>query len=134
MYLSELKPEAKPLFLDMSIHLAERDADFCLEEREMIRLMCYEMNIEVRYTAENDVETVLRQLKTLSSFREKRIILLELTGIMMADGKITDCETAIVKELADAFEVEHLELETIIGCITELHGIYTQFGSFLSGK
>ena len=46
MYLNLLNEEAKEVFLDLCINLAESDNDFCQKEKNLIDQFCQEMNIK----------------------------------------------------------------------------------------
>lgn len=52
MYLGELNAKQKEKFLDIGICLALADGKFSDEEKNTVRLLCDEMRIEARYTAE----------------------------------------------------------------------------------
>ena len=49
MYLNLLNEEAKEVFLDLCINLAESDDDFCQKEKNLIDQFCQEMNIKHLY-------------------------------------------------------------------------------------
>lgn len=134
MYLRELKMEQKELFLDLCINISRCDADFAQEEKELIKKICEEMNIEEKYTAEGSMEDILEQLAKKTTPREKRIITIELVGVIMVDNKLTEEESEILKRLSDIFAIGFDEIEALIQSVKKLYTVYSEFADFQNGK
>ena len=86
MFLSELRDTQKELFLDLSIYLSMRDGNFADVEKNTIIQMCKEMGIDKRLVPVLNFDDVLNQLAESVTIREKRIIILEIGGVILADG------------------------------------------------
>lgn len=134
MYLSELKDEQKELFLDLGIHLSMSDGDFSSHEKNTISQMCTEMGIAERFEQNVEFDTALSRLSEIATIREKRIILIELAGIVMADGVYSPEEKAVVENITKILEVDHAQYEKVIALIKDLFVVYSEIGDFLSSK
>lgn len=86
MYLNLLNEEAKEVFLDLCINLAESDDDFCQKEKNLIDQFCQEMNIKHRYMAKLSLDKSLNRLNELCDERGKRAVTAEIIGLVIADG------------------------------------------------
>ena len=85
MYLNLLNEEAKEVFLDLCINLAESDDDFCQKEKNLIDQFCQEMNIKHRYMAKLSLDKSLNRLNELCDERGKRAVTAEIIGLVIAD-------------------------------------------------
>lgn len=132
MYLSELNTKQKNRFLDLGISLAVADGDFSDTEKNTIHLLCDEMRIADRYTAEVSREEVVRFFTTEASSRIQRIVVFELLGIAMADSVYETREHETMIEMASAFSISENEIYEIREAITQLYGLYTKFSRFMN--
>ncbi len=134
MFLHELNNEQKDLFLDLCLSLSLSDNEFSKEEKNMVKQFCAEMMIKERYKVLSDANGVIEKLSEISTKREKRIVLIELTGIVLADGKYTKEEKTLLNEIGEKFSVSSTEIDEMINIVLELYGVYEKIGSFLNGK
>lgn len=134
MFLSELKDTQKELFLDLSIHLVKCDGDFADVERNTISQMCKEMEINERFTPVVNFDDALNQLTESATIREKRIILLEIGGVILADGVFSSEEKSAMKEISDLLKIDYFQCEKVIAMIQDLYEVYSKIGLYLSSK
>lgn len=134
MFLNVLNDEKKELFLDLCISLSESDGDFSQEEKVIINKFCAEMNTAVRYEANYDVESTLIRLNDICSDVEKRSIVLEVLGIILADDKYVEDEKVILENLSEKFSIDYNEIEKMIQVVADLYKIYGKFNLFLNGE
>lgn len=134
MFLSELKDEQKELFLDLVIHLSMSNGEFVDAEKAMVHQMCREMEIAERLETKVEFDEALSRLSKNAYVREKRIILLELAGIVMADGVYDSEEKAAVEKIADALCIDYSHCENAISLIKDLFDVYSKIGNFISSK
>lgn len=111
MYLHLLKEEEQKYFLELAYHLMGIDGMYQDEEVAVFESYKHECSLEEYMTSkQNDLESVIANLKNNSS-KTKKIILIELFGILLADGKVHENETAFIKHLATSFGITNEELE-----------------------
>ena len=134
MFLAELNDTKKELFLDLSLHLSMCDGEFVDAEKSAILQMCREMEVAERFAPDNDFDDALNQIAEGATIREKRIILLEIGGVILADGAFSAEEEGAMKRIADFLEVDYSHCEKVILIIQDLYKVYSQIGSFLSGR
>lgn len=134
MFLSELNDTQKELFLDLSIHLSMCDEEFVDDERNTILQMCKEMGISERIVPVVNFDDALNQLTESTTIREKRIILLEIGGVVLADGVFSSEEKKAMLKISDSLKVDYSQCERAIEMIRDLYRIYSKIGSFLSSK
>lgn len=134
MFLSELKDTQKELFLDLSIHLSMCDEEFTDAEKNTIFQMCKEMGISERFVPVISFDDALNQLTESTTIREKRIILLEIGGIILADGVFSSEEKSAMEKISDSLKIDYYQCEKAIEMIRDLYEIYSKIGLFLSSK
>ena len=71
---------------------------------------------------------------SLSVVREKRFVLLEIAGVVMADEVYSSEEKAEVKKISDALGVDYSHCEDAISLVKDLFVVYSKIGNFLSNK
>lgn len=134
MYLNLLNTEQKEIFLDISLCVSRADKNFSDLEKDMITKLCAEMQIPVRYIVRNDFEDSINRLAEISSERIKRIIILELAGIVMADSVYVEEEKEIMFKVAEKFGLNYKEIENVISMITDLFVIYRKMAFYIEQK
>lgn len=134
MFLSELKNTQKELFLDLCIHLSMSDGDFVDSEKNTILQMCKEMEIKERFTTVVNFDDALNQLAENATLREKRIILIEIAGVILADGIFASEEESAMRKISDSLEIDYSQCEKVVSMVQDLYGIYSKIGSFLTSK
>ena len=132
MYLNYLRTKQKELFLDLSIITSKVDNNFNDEEKNLIEQLCQEMNIEIRYETDNLLEDIVASLEEISSTKEKKIILLELLGLVLVDNKEDVSEVQLIKVVKEKFAITNDEVEKAKLLVKQLYNIYSDFSSFIN--
>lgn len=107
MFLNRLDTREKEAFVSLAIRAAEANGQIADEEYKMIEEYCREMNIE-----KFDMRTTLAKediIKVYAGSQEqhKKIVVLELIGLMYADGDYDAEEKAFVEEIANGIGVSN---------------------------
>ena len=132
MYLNYLRTKQKELFLDLSIITSKVDNNFNDEEKNLIEQLCQEMNIEIRYETDNLLEDIVASLEEISSTKEKKIILLELLGLVLVDNKEDVSEVQLIKVVKEKFAITNDEVEKATLLVKQLYHVYSDFSSFIN--
>jgi uncharacterized tellurite resistance protein B-like protein len=103
MFLSRLHDREKGFFLLLAHHVAQSDKEVTSEEGLIIAQYCFEMGEnDVEYSAsEFDLETLLDQFDE----DHRNIIVLELTVLAYADGKMSTQESIILDQVVNHFNI-----------------------------
>ncbi|MCM1251669.1 MAG: TerB family tellurite resistance protein [Clostridium sp.] len=134
MFLFELKNTQKELFLDLSIYLSMSDGEFADSEKNIILQMCKEMGIKERFTPVVNFDDALNQLAENATIREKRIILLEIVGVILVDGVFAPEEESIMRKISNSLAIDYSQCEKAISIVQDLYKVYSKVGSFLTSK
>lgn len=114
MFLKYLEEENKKRFLQLCVHAAYADEILEEAEQEMMREYCREMNIpEVIPNRDIALEKVLNEIKDNSNHKEKNIIILELLGLLKADGVYDEREKVFLKKVVDAINMKEDTVKNI---------------------
>ena len=106
MFLSQLKEENKELFLKLCVHAAMANDVFADEEKETIRLYCYEMEIPVHIPEiDSNLDELLSVMKDSTNETEKKIITLEILGLLKADEEFDDKEHRFFEKITISFSL-----------------------------
>ena len=107
MFLTELNYVEQQLFLNLCIHAANANDLLGEEEKYMIQDYGREMKIEEPSFLEmKSLEAVIAEINRISDLRSKKIIVLELLGLMMVDKEYDEHEKIFMKTLAEKIGIE----------------------------
>ncbi len=113
MFLKRLDQIEKEAFISLTVNAAEANGHFADEEHQMIEEYCEEMGIAF-FDAKNTkpMEDVIRVFVD-SNDQHKKIAILEIVGLMYADGDYDAEEKAFVNRFCDAIDVPQ---EALLKC------------------
>ncbi|MBO4897676.1 MAG: hypothetical protein J5590_05205 [Clostridia bacterium] len=134
MFLQELKMEQRDLFLDLCIAVSSSDNEFSNSEKGLIKQLCAEMMIKERYQIISEIDKTIDKLAEMSTQKEKRIMLIELAGIILVDGKYVEEEKEFIDKIGEKFSVPSDDIEKMMKIVLELYGVYGKIGAYLNGE
>lgn len=119
MFLGRLSEKEKNAFLSLSVHASNSNGVFAEEEKMMIREYCKEMEIPFF-----DIEKTIPLDKVVELFKEselsiKKIVLLEILGLLYSDGVVDDSEKKFVNEYAKKIGLTKEDVEKQTAAIKE---------------
>lgn len=101
MFLNELTFQEKKMFLDLSIHVAKANDVLAAEEKAMISAYCTEMQMPAIELYETEPLETVTSYFALADDHVKKIVMLEMFGLVYADGDFDKEETNMVKRFAE---------------------------------
>ena len=106
MFLDKLEGKEREVFLDLAVQTAKANGMVEGKEKELIKHFCREMAIS-EYTI-YDTKTIEEAAAFFKNAKKwkKKIIISELIGIGVADGKFNKEERKFIDELADEMEIK----------------------------
>ena len=123
----------KNLFLDLCIYAVVANQEMNEDEISFINQYCDEMNFtEIRYTAQYSVDEAIEKLIEISERRELRIVILELTALVMCDGNYDDSEKEFINKIASAANITEVEKTQIHDAILDLFYIYEKIEKLMN--
>lgn len=106
MYLALLSEKEKEMFLGVAFNLAAVDGDYSDEEKTVINGYCQEMQcIFDEKTMVKPMDVLIKDIKSNSDNRIKKIFVFELIGLAMADGNYDEDERALINKLEVEFDI-----------------------------
>ena len=121
----------------MKLCLAAAQANNVIEkeEEQLMYAYCKELGIKEQIpSGDINVESVLSELKEKTNIIEKRVISLEILGLMYSDGEYDSSEKEFVDELVNKFEITKDELEKIDKLLNEYSEVYKKMVSEIFRK
>lgn len=126
MFLNCLNNKQKSLFIELAIKAAESNGIVELEEKNMLKSFAVEMNIKPVYHTDHDLESIIDEIKDISSEKELRIILFEILGIMMADSVVDEEEKNFIEKIVKKFDVDVSIVEIMMNLLHDYVKIYQE--------
>lgn len=109
MYLSELNIGEKKNFLELAKYAMSLNGEYKEEELEIYNSFVHECGFESYQTVkQQDIESVIKVLIKAKE-KSKRIVLVELFGILLADNEVCEDEQVFIDNLASSFEIDRYE-------------------------
>jgi hypothetical protein len=113
MYLNELSIGEKKNFLELAHYAMGLNGEFKDEEQEIFQSFVYECDLpSYSLDKQEKIDTVIKVLAK-SEAKNKRIVLIELFGILLADGEVCDAESKYMDKVSLAFDFQDYELKKI---------------------
>lgn len=107
MFLNLLQENNKELFLKVCVHASLANDIFAEEEKEMVYAYCREMNIVEHIPEESgDFDEIVKTLAEQTDEVERNIIILEVLGLIKADGIYDEMEEEFMKKLIEGMKVK----------------------------
>ena len=135
MYLSLLDFEKKQLFLELETYMAKIDGEFTDDEKTVIDIHCNEMKIDNNdYICKLDLDTVIDEIKTKFSAKEKKIVFLELAVTVLADGVYTDSEKELISKLSTILDIKKSDIDEALDIAEKLKKEYERCATFVTSN
>lgn len=110
MYLNALNNKEKESFLKLAHYSMEIDGVIKDEEKAILKNFIFECQlIDYDISYDENIDVIADTL-TVSSTKVKKIIILELLGVLLADGDYHETEQGFIKNLAEKFNVKDFEV------------------------
>lgn len=111
MFLNQLSDKEKNAFISLSIHASKSNGVFAEEEKTMIQEYCREMDIPLF-----DADDAISMDEIVDVFKKseltiKKIVLLEILGLVYSDGEYDDSEKGFVREYAKEIGLTDADVE-----------------------
>lgn len=106
MYLALLNEKEKEMFLDVAFNLVAVDGNYSDEEKAVINGYCQEMQcIFDEKTMVKPMDVLIKDIKSNSNNRIKKIFVFELIGLALADGNYDEDERELINKLEMEFDI-----------------------------
>ncbi|MFS1437037.1 TerB family tellurite resistance protein [Shewanella sp. 10N.286.48.A6] len=126
MYLSELNIGEKKNFLELAHFSMGLNGTHKDEELEVFQSFMHECELpSYELSKQQNIEGVTKVISK-SSNKNKRIVLLELFGILLADGDVCEEESNFMSKLSAAMGFEEYEMKKIHRWVLAMNDLYLE--------
>ena len=134
MYLALLNEKEKNLFLDFAQFLSASDGNIGVEEVEMLKAYCAEMNISTQFKkSSKSVENIIEEINSVSDDRSKKIIIFELIGLALSDSCYDESEKRLITEAIQIFDMDENYIQECEKVITEYISVQNRVNNLIFG-
>lgn len=130
MYLNKMNEKEKKAMLDLAYLVANSDGKFAKEEKQMMFDYKYEMRLKDD-PSERELSAILADFKK-SSESVKKIVVLEIAGLINADNSVEAAEKTILAKIVDSFGLSGNTGDEALAIIAELVPIVGKAQSFVA--
>jgi hypothetical protein len=132
VYLKALTDQEKQAFLELAYLAARADRILALEEFELWRMFRWELGLPDEAYSVREL-SLQDAAACFGSDRSRRIALLELVGMIMADGVAVPSENVFLNDLAQAFGLDQAYVQTCFDWVKRHAGIMAEGRSLVDG-
>lgn len=126
MFLNALRERNRELFLEVCIHASMANEILEEEEKEMVYAYCREMNIEEHIPDIGSFEVLVTKLSEQAGESEKKIIALEILGLVRADGNFDQKERSFFDKLIKGLQIEPDIADKLEGLLEQYTAVYKE--------
>lgn len=128
MYLHLLSEANKASFMAIARAVCAADGNFSDSERFMLEVYAKEMGL-------SSIESTIEETKAVTTLaetgtnQEKRIVVMELVGLSLADSDFSTEERAFLQAIVEKFDISKdfvTKCETVVGRYLELQNEFNQ--------
>lgn len=133
MYLNLLSKKEQEDFLELARYSMGLNGEYKNEEEEILLNYKFECHlVEYKAYRQEDIENIIVNLSK-SSKQIKKVIFIEIFGILLADGEICEDESIFVQKLTSVFQFEAYEVKRLQRWVEAMNDI-VQEGHELIGR
>jgi hypothetical protein len=123
MYLTMLNKEEQKDFLELARYAMGLNGEYKDEEESMLMNYKFECHlVEYKAFRQGDIENIIDTLSK-STKKVKKIILVELFGILLADGEVCNEEGKFIDNLSNRFQVEEYDVKRMYRWVEAMNDI-----------
>ena len=132
MFLKELKSNNKELFLQLSIHAALSNNIIEDTQKDVLNLYCEEIGINnYELEVKMDLDEILEKINIDTTYREKKIIILEIMALIMADSVYDLDEKRFMEDIIKKLDISDEVLDEAINLVNKFNLIFNDMIGFI---
>lgn len=132
MFLNQLNEEGKNMFISLCVYGAEVNNDFAEKERALIQEYCKEMGIvffdSINKKQFNEITNYFRCSETY----KKRVVFLELLGLLYADGEYDEIEKKFANDFAEKIELDKKDVDSLSDLLIKYISLMDEMVTFIN--
>lgn len=133
MYLSELNASEKYNFLELAFYAMGVNGTHKESEKEILEAFFQECNVgEYKISNQENISSVIEKISA-SKETTRKIIILELFGVLLADGEYCDAEKTFMEGLAESLDIDSYLLKKIKRWVQAMNDLVGEGYSMILG-
>lgn len=133
MFLKELRSNNKELFLQLSIHAALSNNIIEDTQKDVLNLYCEEIGINnYELEVKMDLDEILEKINNDTTYREKKIIILEIMALIMADSVYDLDEKKFMEDIIKKLDISDEVLEEAINLVNKFNLVFNDMIGFIN--
>ncbi|WWU64266.1 hypothetical protein QJR26_14695 [Clostridium baratii] len=133
MFLKELRSNNKELFLQLSIHAALSNNIIEDTQKDVLNLYCEEIGINnYELEVKMDLYEILEKINADTTYREKKIIILEIMALIMSDSVYDLDEKKFMEDIIKKLDISDEVLEEAINLVNKFNLIFNDMIGFIN--
>lgn len=134
MFLNKLTQEEKEMFISLALKAAEANDVVENDELKLMEEYCKEMEVSFLKTKKVNAIDEIIGAYTGSTEEHKRIVLMEIIGLMYADGNYDKKEDTFVEMLAEKLNISSEVVARLKDLIIDYQSVSKEILDCLTGK
>ena len=134
MYLSELNEAEKMNFLELAHYAMGVNGAHKESEQEILEAFSQECGIGAYELSSQDKISVVIDQLSQSEEQVKKIIILEIFGVLLADGEYCEEEKSFMEHLAESLDVDNFLLKKIKRWVQAMNDLVGEGYSMILGS
>lgn len=132
MFLANLNPREKQLFLDVAVGISTLDNQIEAQQKAILEAYVREMQLAtVTVDIPSSIEPQIKELAETSSIEIKRIMFLELFSLVAASTSLSERRQEILNNVANSFGFTEKDIEKMVGLHSGYVKAYTDLTHFV---
>lgn len=111
MFLNQLNNEQKEAFISLGVHASNANNDFAKKEKEMLQEYCKEMGIVFFDSSNTMTMDKIVEIFKDSDVIVKRIVLLEILGLLLSDGSYDKLENTFIVSFVEKIGLSQNDID-----------------------
>lgn len=125
MFLQELNEREQKDFLELATYAMKVDGDLHVNEINIINTFRLEMSKEDYVVTDKNVNEILKGFR-MSTKKVKKIILMELFGVILADGVYEEFEQKLIEEIMKVWELKKRDISRIQNWVVDFNELVNE--------
>jgi hypothetical protein len=125
MFLQELNDKEQRDFLELATYAMKVDGDLHDNEINIINTFRLEMGKEDYNVVDKELDYLLKSFRA-STKKVKKVVLIELFGVILADGVYGDFEKEFVEEITKIWEMKKRDISKIQNWVEDFNELVSE--------
>lgn len=134
MFIEFLDNEKKFLFLNFAVYAANANNELDEDEKSLICMYAKQIEMEPIEKTEMSLDEIIDTINKTCDFVEKKMIIYEIIGVLLADKDYDDLEKAFLNNIAKKMSIQETEIDKMLSLMKEYLDLYYKTYEYILNK